>query len=76
MTGAKNPCAKMRTADNPYEVWVHGDWKWLVLKKWQADDDKPFARWFCKVFSPFVPSGEFGDVYVKDLKRHAKKIDA
>lgn len=64
----KNPCAKTRTKDNPYEVWK-------VLKKWQIDDYKPFARWFCFVTSPFCPEGEYGDVYVKDILMQAQKVE-
>jgi len=67
----KNLCGKMRSKDNPYEVWVAGDWEWHVLKKWQVDDDKPYARWFCLVKSPFVPYGEMGDVYVSEIKSNA-----
>ena len=69
----KNLCGKMRTKDNPYEVWRSrdGSWTWKVLKKWQANDDKPYARWFCLVTSPFCPYGEMGDVYVSDIKSHA-----
>ena len=61
----KNPCAKTVTRENAYEVWSDGSWTWYVLKKWQVDDDKPFARWFCKEgemmfdhgFSKACPSG-------------------
>lgn len=67
----KNLCAKTRLKDNPYEVWVADGWTWKVLKKWQADDSKPYGRWFCFVTSPFCPQGELGDVYVKDIKGHA-----
>ena len=68
----KNTCLKERPVDNPYEVWVSfdGSWTWKVLKKWQADDSKEFARWFCHVTSPFVPNGELGDVYVAEIKAH------
>jgi hypothetical protein len=67
----KNLYAKQRTIDNPYEVWESNDgWRWLVLKKWQVDDSKPYARWFCYVSSPFC-DGEYGDVYVTDITRHA-----
>lgn len=71
----KNTQAKMRTIDNPYEVWKSFDgWEWRVLKKWQADDDKDFARWFCAVKSPFTFGDfEYGDVYVKEIKMHAYK---
>jgi len=71
----KNLCGKMRKKDDPYEVWVGmGHWEWHVLKKWQADDNKPYARWLCLVKSPFVPHGEMGDVYVSDIKSNAVKL--
>lgn len=72
-----NPCAKMRKADDPYEVWksFDGSWTWKVLKKWQADDNKPYARWFCLVVTPYTgPSGDLGDVYVSEIKRSAIKV--
>jgi hypothetical protein len=70
----KNTCNKERKKDRPYEIWTSfdGSWKWHVLKKWQADDNKPYARWFCFVTSPHVPDGEYGDTYVKDIKQHAR----
>ena len=69
-----NPCLKERKVGNPYEVWVSGDWTWNVLKKWQADDNKPYARWFCHVVTPMTgPSGDLGDVYVQDIKRNARR---
>ena len=73
----KNLCAKMRPASDPYETWVSydGSWTWLVLKKWQADDNKPYARWFCKVVTPMTgPSGDLGDVYVSEIKANARKV--
>lgn len=61
---------------NAYEVWqsFDGTWTWYVLKKWQADDNKPYGRWFCLVTSPIVPEGELGDVYVSEIKSSATKI--
>lgn len=70
----KNLCGKMRPVTNPYEVWVAGSWTWKVLKKWQADDNKPYARWFCSVTSPMCPNGEMGDVYVAEIKGNAHKV--
>lgn len=71
---AKNLMAKTRPAENPYEVYkASGGWTWKVLKKWQADDSKPFARWFCLVSSPYVPDGELGDCYAADVLQHAIK---
>ena len=76
---ANNLCRKTRPKDSPYEVWKgrmmgQDGWTWNVLKKWQADDEKPFARWFCFVTSPFYPDGEYGDVYVKEIKSCAVKV--
>jgi hypothetical protein len=72
----KNQFAKTRPQDNPYEIWqsYDGSWEWHVLKKWQIDDNKPYARWFCLVKSPFVPNGEMGDTYVTDIKPYARLI--
>lgn len=73
----KNLCAKTRDKDNPYEVWRSYDdsWEWRVLKKWQTDDNKDFARWFCAVKSPFTYGGfELGDCYVRDIVQHARKV--
>jgi hypothetical protein len=73
----KNPMAKTRPPSNPYEVYCNNTgWTWLVLKKYQADDLKPFARWFCAVYSPCLPSGEYelGDCYASEILGHATKI--
>ena len=70
-----NKCLKTRDASNPYEIWKAGDWEWKVLKKWQIDDDKPFARWFCAVKSPMnFGSYDYGDVYVSEIKNNAKLV--
>jgi hypothetical protein len=73
---AKNLCAKIRPVGTPYEVWqtADGRWTWNVLKKWQADDDRPYARWFCNVVTPMMPRGEFGDVYVAEIQAQAHKV--
>jgi len=71
---AKNLCSKSRKVSDPYEVWQGNGWTWKVLKKWQADDNKPHARWFCFVTSPMCPEGELGDVYVADIVNHATKV--
>jgi hypothetical protein len=70
----KNLCGKMVKRANAYEVWQAGDWTWYVLKKWQADDNKPYARWFCDVVTPICPDGEMGDVYVSEIKGNAIRI--
>jgi hypothetical protein len=71
----KNECAKTRPVNDPYEIWESGGgWVWKVLKKWQVDDAKPYARWFCFVTSPFCPEGEYGDTYVTDITTHAVRV--
>lgn len=72
----KNTQSKTVTKENAYEVWQtsDGSWTWYVLKKWQADDNKAYARWFCLVTSPIVPEGEMGDVYVSEIKSNATRI--
>ena len=65
-----NKCGKTRKQDNPYEIWKAGSWEWHVLKKYQTPEKEvknQYARWFCLVKSPFVPDGEMGDVYVRDI---------
>lgn len=70
-----NECNKTRDVDDPYEIWVSEGWEWRVLKKWQIDDDKPYARWFCGVKSPATFGNyEMGDVYVKEITEHATKV--
>lgn len=71
---AKNLCAKTRPVSDPYEVWQAGTWTWRVLKKWQANDNATYARWFCHVTSPMCPQGEMGDVYVSEIKDAAYKV--
>jgi hypothetical protein len=61
----------------PLEVWQAGGWTWEVYRKYQkpaGEEGNPYARWFCKVRSPFVPEGEFGDVYVHEIKNNARKV--
>ena len=72
----KNLAAKTVGRDAAYEVWQShdGTWTWYVRKKWQADDDKPYARWFCDVVTPIVPEGETGDVYASEIKGNARRI--
>lgn len=68
----KNTMAKTRPVDRPYEIWRAGSWEWRVLKKWQVDDRKPFARWFCSVSSPYTMGGaDLGDCYASDIMREA-----
>lgn len=79
-----NKFAKTRPVEDPYEIWVGKammsdgevyDFEWRVLKKWQIDDDKPYARWFCAVKSDMTYGGyEYGDEYVANIKKYGVKV--
>jgi len=81
----KNPCAKTVKPEQAYEVWqvtnhpeYGGTWTWYVLKKYQRPEKEvanSYARWFCYVTSPYVQSGEYGDVYVTTITSIAHKLD-
>mgnify|MGYP000057588370 FL=1 len=73
---AKNLMNKTRKVANPYEVWTgYGPWQgwtWKILKKYQVDDNKPYARAFCDVTSPVLHGGsELGDVYIAEIHKQA-----
>ena len=72
----KNIQLKTRTVDDPYEIWTSKlmHFEWRVLKKWQIDDNKPYARWYCAVRSDMTyGEWEYGDVYVKEIKEEGVK---
>ena len=75
---SKNECGKTRDVDNPYEVWVAGDWEWKVLKKYQTPEKEatnPYARWLCAVKSPYTyGSYDIGDTYIRDIVNVARKV--
>lgn len=69
---------KQRTLDkdHPYAVFQSGDWTWQVYKSWQVHDDKPYARWFCRVVTPMTGElGDLGDVYVTDVIRYGQLVE-
>ena len=79
----KNLYLKTRPIDNPYEIWkgkvsIEGEilnFEWRVLKKWQVDDNKPYARWFVGAKSEATyGSWEYGDTYVSEIKRLGVRI--
>ena len=75
----KNECNKERPLNNPYHIYrshLLPDWEWRVLRKWQADNNKPFARWFCAVKSPMTyGEWEYGDVYVQEILKDAQAYE-
>ena len=66
----KNRMGKSRKADNAYITFgsLDGSWTWKLLKSWQGDDGKAYARWFMDVSSPYTMGGsDMGDTYVYDV---------
>lgn len=64
---AVNVAAKWRHHLTAYAEWTdtRTGWKYQLLKSWQAKNDKPYARWFCRVEGWGT---EMGDVYVAEVR--------
>ena len=78
---AKNLFRKTAKKDAPYAVYedARTGWRWEVLHTWKgkdSEDKDPYSRWFCLVKSPFVPDGEMGDTYRKDILGNAVMVEA
>lgn len=68
---ATNVMNKSRKVDAPYLVVedFRTGFVYRILKSWQADPNKPYARWFCDVKSPYTGGGsDMGDTYVSDVR--------
>ena len=70
--------SKTRNVNNPYEVYVLGDWEWRVLKHYQSpagESKNPYARVYCAVKSPMTWGGyDLGDTYLRDIKGAATLV--
>ena len=67
---------RTRPSNNPYEVWTDGQFTYKVLKKYQNDDNKPYARAFLATSSPFTwGSEELGDGYIADYQSRCQLIE-
>lgn len=68
---------KTADVDSPQAVFAGagGSWEYRVLKTWQNDDAKPYARWFMAVKSPMTwGSFDVGDTYVRDVVLNAELV--
>jgi hypothetical protein len=78
MATPKNPCAKTRGVNDPYEVYVAPGWEWRVLKKYQSPEGEranPYARWFCAVKGSGTFDGyDMGDTYVRDITQYGSRV--
>jgi len=73
----KNICLKSRKVNEPYEIWVNPriSFESRVLKKYQGDDNKEYARWLVAVKSPMTyGSYDMGDSYVSEIKLGAYRL--
>jgi hypothetical protein len=64
-----NPMGRSRPVDKPYLTFKNmNGFEYRVLKSYQLNDEKPFARWFTATRSPYtMGSWELGDAYVADV---------
>lgn len=62
-----NPAGKTRPLNKPYASWTDPStgWQYKILKSWQADNSKEYARWFMWVSGDFA---EMGDEYVAGVR--------
>ncbi len=68
MAGKAIPMGRTRPADKAWLTIVDRDWTWYVLKAYTGDPDAQYARWFCKVVTPYTgPMGDLGDCYISDI---------
>ena len=69
----KNPCSKTRPKDDPYEVWLTPIGEYHILKKYRGPEGEaadPYSRWL--TYHP--ESGDMGDMYAGEIKRHGWRI--
>jgi len=65
---AKILCGKTRKTETPWAIFKRDGWEWRILKNYQNDVNKNYARWFCAVKSPMTHgSWEMGDTYVSQV---------
>lgn len=69
MPAPKNLMGKARKPGNPYLVFDGPFGRTEVLKSWQADNSKPYGRWFVAV------NGDMGDSYVYDIVHYGHLLE-
>ncbi len=67
-----NPFGKSRDVQNPYAIYICGDFTWHVLKTYKMPKNEgkdPYARWFVAAKSDATHgSFELGDTYARDVE--------
>ena len=77
---AKNPFGKTNIKW-PYAVYEdpRTGWRWEILKTYKTrarEERDPYARWFVKAYSPYVPNGEMGDTYRNEIRKNGMLVEA
>ena len=69
---AKNLMGKTRKVNQPYQVYMVGDWEHRVLKRYQSTENErknQHARAMCAVKSPYTyGSYDMGDTYLSQFQ--------
>ena len=65
---------KLTQGQPPYEIWDSNGWTFLVLKKNQADDNKPYAIWNVACVTPHETNLYGSDTYVADVKNSMRLV--
>lgn len=76
MSGKARTMGKRRDKDQPYvTVVASGAWEWRILKDYE-NPNKPFARVYTAVKSPFTMGGfDIGDTYWADIRGRITQLD-
>lgn len=67
MSGKAVPMGRYRK--EPWLIIDDGSWRTEVLKAYSIDPDAQYARWLCRVITPYTgPLGDMGDTYTADVR--------
>ena len=71
---------KKTQMEPPYAVFTadsrDGEWRWEVLKAYANDNAAEYARWMCRVSSPYTfGSADMGDTYVEEVVGYGTLVE-
>ena len=81
MPRRNNPCGKLTTPEQAYEVWGSPDQQvvYYVLRKYELpemEERNPFAKWYVAAKSPVLDGKlEYGDMFIERVKSNMQMID-
>jgi len=73
-----NPFGKSRKVQNPYAIYICGDFTWHILKTYKlAKNEDAYSRWFVAAKSDATfGSFELGDTYRSEVERFGVLVAA